>query len=129
MTIHKILSRSGYEFRTLFACIAISTLLWLVHAMNAYYITEVSMPLVLPTGATRQYVFVPAEIELNVSSSGWTLFKHHFYIHETSITIDPQRLRSGLITGDRLTRLIATKGIKGYKINYMITDTLTIKRK
>ncbi|MBS1508871.1 MAG: hypothetical protein JSS79_19700 [Bacteroidetes bacterium] len=110
-------------------CVVTAVVFWIFNAFNKNYSTNVRFPLLFEFDGEK---YLPAEhlpksINLNVSGNGWDLFRKHMGLKVPTLIIPlehPTEVKK--IVGSTLLPIVATQ-LGNLKVNFVVTDTLTIK--
>ena len=127
-TIFNILRFNRRNWKAVMLCVFTATVFWLFNALNKTYRTNISFPLAfeydqenfIPVGG------LPQTVRLNVTGSGWELFKR-----STGVKMDPLEIPlDGLeevkkIVGSQL-RSSFTFQLNGLEINHVLNDTIHV---
>lgn len=117
------------NWKAIILCFLAAATFWLFSAFNKNHNTTLRFPLQFEFDKER-YVAVkplPNQIRINVSGSGWELFRKTLGIKLPELIIpleQPSELKKLPAIG--LTPIIASQ-LGGLKINYMVTDSLLIQ--
>ena len=126
--IFNILRFNSRNWKAVMLCVFTATVFWLFNALNKTYRTNISFPLAFEYDTEN---FIPVEglpqtVRLNVTGSGWELFKR-----STGVKTDPLQIPlEGLeevkkIVGTQL-RSSFTFQLNGLEINHVLNDTLHV---
>ena len=126
--IFNILRFNRRNWKAVMLCVFTATVFWLFNALNKTYRTNISFPLAFEYDKEN---FIPVEglpqtVRLNVTGSGWELFKR-----STGVKTDPLQIPlEGLeevkkIVGTQL-RSSFTFQLNGLEINHVLSDTIHV---
>jgi hypothetical protein len=110
-------------------CVVTAIVFWIFNAFNKNYSTNVHFPLLFEFDGEK---YLPAEhlpkaINLNVSGNGWDLFRKHLGLKVPTLIIPLERpTEVKKIVGSTLLPIVATQ-LGNLKVNFVVTDTLTIR--
>jgi len=110
-------------------CLFAATVFWIFNALNKEYTTNIRFPLRFDYNQERFIPIgnLPHQVNLNVSSNGWDLFRKSLGVRIPELVISlnrPTEVRK--IVGSTLPPLFSNQ-LDGLQINYVLTDTLHLK--
>jgi hypothetical protein len=110
-------------------CVLTAIVFWIFNAFNKNYSTNVRFPLLFEFDGEKfaPAAHLPKTINLNVSGNGWDLFRKHLGLKVPALIIPlehPAEVKK--IVGSTLVPIVATQ-LGNLKINFVVTDTLTLK--
>lgn len=117
------------NWRAAFLCMFAALVFWFFNALNKNYSTNIRFPLRFDYNLEK---FVPVEtlphrITLNVSGTGWELFREFMGFKQPELTISLERpTEVKKIAGVSLTPILQPQ-LNKLKINYIVTDTLLLQ--
>lgn len=128
-SIFNFLRFNKKNWKAVVLCIVAATVFWFFNALNKSYTTNISFPVVFEYDQ-EQYIPVqtlPGVVRINVSGSGWELFRRSSGFKVPSLVIPlekPAEVRK--ILGSQLPAVFSSQ-MEKLQINFVITDTLHIK--
>lgn len=107
-------------------CVLASVVFWIFNSLNKPYSTNIKFPLLFEFDGEKYAVAgpLPKSINLNVSGTGWDLFRKRFGLKVPPILVPlehPNEIQK--IVGSTLEPLLAGQ-VGSLKINFVVTDTL-----
>jgi hypothetical protein len=127
-SIFNFLRFNKRNWKAVVLCIFAATVFWFFNALNKRYTTNISFPVMFEYDHERfvPVKSLPATIRMNVTGSGWDLFRRSagFKIPPLVIPLEkPTEIRK--IVGTTLPGVFASQ-LERLQINFVITDTVRI---
>lgn len=119
---------SRRNWKAVMLCVFTATVFWLFNALNKTYRTNISFPLAFEYDREN---FIPVEglprsVRLNVTGSGWELFKRSTGVKTDPLAIPLEGLEEvKKIVGSQL-RSSFTYQLNGLEINHVLSDTIHV---
>jgi len=117
------------NWKAIVLCFLAAAIFWLFNAFNKSHTTTIRFPLRFEFDDQR-YVAVhplPYQIRINVSGTGWELFRKSLGIKLPELIIPLEHpLETRRLPAGSLSPLLASQ-LGGLQINYVVTDTLRIQ--
>lgn len=116
------------NWKAVMLCVFTATVFWLFNALNKTYRTNISFPLAFEYDKEN---FIPVEglpksVRLNVTGSGWELFKRSAGVKADPLAIALDGLEEvKKIVGSQL-RSSFTYQLNGLEINHVLSDTIHV---
>ena len=115
------------NWKAVVLCFITATVFWFFNSLNKSHTTTVSFPIQFDYNPQK---YVPAEalpqlVKLNVTGSGWDLFRKHFGLKVPALVIPLDRPEDRQISGYSLLSSFAGQ-LSNLKINFVVTDSLQI---
>jgi hypothetical protein len=123
-----ILRFNRKNWRAVVLCVFAATIFWFFNSLNKTYTTNIDYPVRFDYDQAN-YVPVtalPREVRINVTGSGWDLFKRSTGLKATALDIPlgrPAEIKK--IANATLYRIFSNQ-VDGVEINFVLTDTLYV---
>ncbi|MEQ6118861.1 hypothetical protein [Reichenbachiella sp. MALMAid0571] len=123
-------SRPGMNdnWKVVVLAIAGAATFWLFNALNKDYDTRISLPLEFVFNKDSVVVVSPLakKVDVDVNGGGWNLLRKSFQLNSSPITIELDNpTEINYYTQSSLVPIISDQ-LRGFRLNYVITDTLFI---
>jgi len=116
------------NWKAVVLCFVTATVFWFFNSLNKNHTTNIRFPVQFDYNEQK---YVPAEalpqqVTLNVTGSGWDLFRKHFGLKIPPLIIPLDKPDARQISGYSLLSLFAGQ-LSTIKINFVVTDSLRIR--
>lgn len=123
-------SRPGMNdnWKVVVLAIAGAATFWLFNALNKDYDTRISLPLEFVFNKDSVVVVTPLakKVDVDVNGGGWNLLRKSFGLNSSPIKIELDKpTETSYYTQSSLVPIISDQ-LRGFRLNYVITDTLFI---
>lgn len=107
-------------------CIFLTTLLWLLNALNKDYTTKISYPIVIEYDPSRVVSTeeLPKKVDINVSGYGWNLLRKTigFRVDPLVVSLENPTYTKYLTAGQLYPAI--NEQLRDVRLNYIIMDTM-----
>jgi hypothetical protein len=127
-SIFNLLRFNRKNWKAVSLCIFAATIFWCFNALNKSYTTNINFPLVFDYDQEKYMPVrpLPQIVRFNVQGVGWNLFRRSAGFKVPPLVLPlPQPGEVRKIVGSTVPALLANQP-EGFKINFVLTDTLHV---
>lgn len=115
------------NWKAVVLCFVTATVFWFFNSLNKSHTTNIRFPVQFEYNQ-QKYVpadALPQQVTLNITGSGWDLFRKHFGLKVPALIIPLEKPEARKISGYSLLSVFASQ-LSNLKINFVVTDSLRI---